>query len=123
MKICMGTSGYGVTASYNGEVKFSTGKCKVERNDPDIMYSVMVSELTTTTKEWGLRKQQKTMLDIWADPEQLLLYRNNQKVRHLTGPEYLLLAKSIKTIVTCFFFFFLYPVDECLSELEKKKEK
>lgn len=80
------------------------------------MYSVIGSELTITTKEWGLRKHQKTMLDIWADPERLLLYKNNQKVRHLTGPEYLLLAKSIKNIITDFF----YPMDECLSELEKK---
>lgn len=81
------------------------------------MYSVTDSEFTITTKEWDLREHQNTMLDIWADPEWLLVYRNNQKVRHLTGPEYLLLAKSIKTIITDFF----YPMDECLSELEKKK--
>lgn len=117
MKICMGTSRCRVTTSYKGKVKFSTSKYKVERNDPDIMYSVTDSEFTITTKEWDLRKHQNTMLDIWADPEWLFVYRNNQKVRHLTDPEYLLLAKSIKNIITDFF----YPMDECLSELEKKK--
>lgn len=117
MKICMETSWCRVTTSYNREVKFSTSKCKVERNDPNIMYSVTDSEFTITTKEWDLRKHQNTMLDIWADPEWLFVYRNNQKVRHLTDPEYLLLAKSIKNIITDFF----YPMDECLSELEKKK--
>lgn len=80
------------------------------------MYSVTDSEFTITTKEWDLREHQNTMLDIWADPEWLLVYRNNQKVRHLTGPEYLLPAKSIKNIVTYFF----YSMDGCLSELEKK---
>lgn len=51
MKICMETSWCRVTTSYNGEVKFSTSKCKVERNDPNIMYSVTDSEFTITTKE------------------------------------------------------------------------
>lgn len=31
-------------------VKFSNDKCKAEKNDPDIMYSVMDSELTITSE-------------------------------------------------------------------------
>lgn len=32
-------------------MKFRTHKCKVEINDPDIIYSVMDSELTITTQK------------------------------------------------------------------------
>lgn len=39
-------------------MKFSTDKCKEERNDPDIMYSVVDSELTITIQKRGLRKCQ-----------------------------------------------------------------
>lgn len=36
-------------------MKLSIDKCKVNRNDPDIMYYVMDSELTITPQKWGLR--------------------------------------------------------------------
>lgn len=55
-------------------MKFSTDKCKVERNDHDIMYSVMDSELTITTQKWGLKKMSTEFWDAIKEGKLILRY-------------------------------------------------
>lgn len=55
-------------------VKFSTDKCKVERNDHDIVYSVMDSELTITTQKWGLKKMPTEFWDAIKEGKLTLRY-------------------------------------------------